>query len=231
MMVKVSQYIYTRIIRSLLHLANHTRPNIICVVGRLNRYIHNPNVSRWSALERVFKYLKGIVDYGLHYSFFSTVIKGFSDVNWIFDSKETKSTTRYVFTLCGGAVCWKSVKQTIIIGSILGIKLVTLDAANSKDEWLQKNLIDVPFVSKSIPPISIHYDSQVTIAMAKSKKKNLKIRHMTIRHKSIRHLISHGIISLDFIKSKKNITDPLTKGLVRQRVIQSSRKMGLKPLN
>ena len=54
---------------------------------------------------------------------------------------------------------------------------------------------------------------------------------MTIRHKSIRHLISHGIISLDFIKSKKNITDPLTKGLVRQRVIQLSRKMGLKPLN
>jgi hypothetical protein len=67
--------------------------------------------------------------------------------------------------------------------------------------------------------------------MAKSKKKKLKIKHMTIRHKSIRHLISHGIISLDFIKSKKNITDPLTKGLVRQRVIQLSRKMGLKPLN
>jgi hypothetical protein len=45
MMVKVSHYIYSRIIRSLLHLLNHTRPNIICAVGRLNRYTHNPNVS------------------------------------------------------------------------------------------------------------------------------------------------------------------------------------------
>ena len=51
-----------------------------------------------------------------------------------------------------------------------------------------------------------------------------------VRHKSIRNLISHGIISLDFVRSKNNIADPLTKGLPHQQVLESSRRMGLKSI-
>jgi hypothetical protein len=57
-----------------------------------------------------------------------------------------------------------------------------------------------------------------------------KKRHMII-NKHIRHLISHGIISLDFVMSEKKITDLLTKYLTYQQVIQSLRKIGRKPLN
>ena len=39
--------------------------------------------------------------------------------NWIFDSNEIKSTSGYVFTLAGGAVSWKSAKQTIISRSTM----------------------------------------------------------------------------------------------------------------
>ena len=35
---------------------------------------------------------------------------------------------------------------------------------------------------------------------------------------------------LDFVKSEKNIADPLTKGLSRSVVLDSSREMGLSPL-
>ena len=52
-----------------------------------------------------------------------------------------------------------------------------------------------------------------------------------MRHKSIRHLISHGVISVNFVRSKNNIADPLTKGLMHQQVIQSLRGMGLEPIN
>ena len=38
-----------------------------------------------------------------------------------------------------------------------------------------------------------------------------------MRHKSIRYLISHDVISLDFVRSKNNTADPLTKGLTRQQ--------------
>ena len=74
-------------------------------------------------------------------------------------------------------------------------------------------------------------DSQIAISKVTSKiLKKKKRRHLRVRHKSIRNLISHGVISLDFVRSKNNIADPLTKGLTRQQVLESSRGMRLKPI-
>ena len=59
---------------------------------------------------------------------------------------------------------------------------------------------------------------------------NGKSRHIRRRHNTIRKLISTGIISIDYVRSKDNIADPLTKGLNRKLVEKSSRGMRLKPL-
>ena len=76
----------------------------------------------------------------------------------------------------------------------------------------------------------MHYDSQVVISKVTSKNFNEKRRHLRVRHKFIKNLISHGVISLGFVRSKNNIVDPLTKGLMRQQVLESSRRMRLKPI-
>jgi hypothetical protein len=54
---------------------------------------------------------------------------------------------------------------------------------------------------------------------------------MRRRHNTIRQLISTGVIAIDFVRSKDNISDPLTKGLNRDLVDKASRGMGLKPIN
>ena len=38
----------------------------------------------------------------------------------------------------------------------------------------------------------------------------------------------NGIMTIEYIRSKKNIADPLTKGLTREQVSKSSRGMSLK---
>ena len=35
-------------------------------------------------------------------------LEGFSDVNWIFDIMDTKSTSGYVFTIAGKVASWES---------------------------------------------------------------------------------------------------------------------------
>jgi hypothetical protein len=47
---------------------------------------------------------------------------------------------------------------------------------------------------------------------------------------SVRELLKNGVISLEFVRSKKNLEDPLAKGLTRKLVLESLREMGLKPL-
>ena len=57
-----------------------------------------------------------------------------------------------------------------------------------------------------------------------------KFRHISRRYNIIRQLIFTGVISIDYVRSKDNIADPLTKGLNKELVEKSSRGMGLKPL-
>ena len=76
----------------------------------------------------------------------------------------------------------------------------------------------------------MHCDGQVVMSKVARKNFNEKRRHLRVRHKSIRNLISHGVISLDFVRSENNITDPLTKGLTRQQVLKSSMGMRLESI-
>ena len=67
-------------------------------------------------------------------------------------------------------------------------------------------------------------------ARAKSNIYNGKSRHIRRRHNTIKQLLSSGVISIQYIKSKENIADPLTKGLLREQIKYTSRGMGLKPV-
>ena len=81
-----------------------------------------------------------------------------------------------------------------------------------------------------MPPICIYCDSQSAIGRAQSKMYNGKSRHIRRRHNTIRQQLSTGIISIDYVMSKDNIADLLTKGLNRELVEKSARGMGLKPM-
>jgi hypothetical protein len=67
--------------------------------------------------------------------------KGYSDANWISDIKDSKSTSRYIFTFCGALVLWKSFKQTCIIRFTMKSEFITFDKAGDEAKWIQ-NFLD-----------------------------------------------------------------------------------------
>ena len=97
-----------------MYLASATRPDIAFAVSKLSRFVSKPGDVHWHAVERVMRYLKGTMNYGHLYTGYPLVLEGYSDANWISDADEMKATTGYMFTLGGGAVSWKSCKQTIL---------------------------------------------------------------------------------------------------------------------
>ena len=99
------------------------------------------------------RYLKGIIDYGIHYTGYPRVLEGYSDSNWISDVDEIKDTSGYVFVFGGGAVFWKFCKQTILTRSTMEAELTALDTTTVEAEWLRELLMDLPIVEKSIPAI------------------------------------------------------------------------------
>ena len=87
-----------------MYIMNCTRPDIAYVVSKLSKYTSNPGEDHWKALVRVLRYLKYTLNYGLHYTRYLAVLEEYSDANWISNTKDTKSTSGYVFTLGGAAV-------------------------------------------------------------------------------------------------------------------------------
>ena len=158
------------------------------------------------------------------------MLEGYTDANWISDTKDTKSTSGYVFTIGGAAVSWKSSKQTCIARSTMESEFIALDKAGEEAEWLRNFLEDIPIWPKPVPAITIHCDSQSAIGRAQSNMYNGKSRFIRRRHNTIRQMLSNGIIVIDYVKSKDNTADPFTKGLPRELVDKASRGMGLKPM-
>ena len=84
------------------------------------------------------------MEYDFHYTGYPIVLEGYSDANWISDSKDSKSTSGYVFTLGGAAVSWKSSKQTCITRSTMESEFIALDKAGEEAVWLQNFVEDIP---------------------------------------------------------------------------------------
>ncbi|KAF3644127.1 hypothetical protein FXO38_03061 [Capsicum annuum] len=196
-----SQLEYARVLGCLMYITNCTRPYIACAISKLSRYTSSPNKTNWMALKRVLGFLEYTQDYTLNYNKYPAVLEGSSAANWITGSTEVKSTSEYVFTIGGGAVSWKLSKQICIARSTMESKFITLDKVSEEAEWLQNFLEDIPYWPKPVAP----------------------------RHNTIRELSSSGIITIDYVKSKDNVSDPLIKGLSRKGVERTSKGMGLRP--
>lgn len=214
-----------------MYLMTCTRPDIAFTVNSLSKYTSNPGDNHWKAIVRILRYLRYTRNYGLHYTREPAVLEGFSDASWISDIKNSKGTSGYVFTLGGGAVSWKSSRQTIITRSTMESEFVALDKTGEEAEWLRNFLEDIPEWPKPVHTICLYCDNQASIKRAQNVMYNGKSRHMRRRHNTVRQLITTGVISIDYVKSKDNIADPLTKGLNRDQVETTSRRMGLKAIN
>ena len=121
-------------------------------------------------------------------------------------------------------------KKMVIAKSTMESKFIALNKCGEEAKWLRHFLEDIPRWPKLMLPICIHYDSQSAIGRAQNSMYNAKPRHIRHRHNIIRQLLSTGVISLNYVRSKDNITDPLTKGLNRELIENSLRGMGLKPI-
>ncbi|PHU30598.1 hypothetical protein BC332_02691 [Capsicum chinense] len=108
-------------------------------------------------------------------------------------------------------------------------EFIALDKAGEEAEWLQNFLEDIPYWPKPVAPVCIHCDSQAAIGKAGSMMYNGNSHHIRWRYNTVRKLLSSGIITIKYVKSKDNMSDPLIKGLSREGVERTSKGKGLRP--
>lgn len=155
-------------------------------------------------------------------------MEGYSDASWIDHSSDSKSTSGWIHTLVGRAISWASKKQTCIAHSTMEAEFIVLAAAGKEAEWIRDLLRDIHLWHRPIPSIPKYCDSVATLSKVNNVVYNGKSRHIGLRHNYVRQLIDDGTISIVYVKSCGNLTDPLTKPLTRDLVGSTTRDMSLK---
>jgi hypothetical protein len=103
---------YASAVGSLQYAQVCTRLDLAFVTGLLDRFQSNPEIEHWKLVKKVLRYLQDTKDHMLTYrKSYSLQIVGYSDSDYA--GGDRKSTSEYVFTLTGGAISWKSSKQTV----------------------------------------------------------------------------------------------------------------------
>nr|GEW47251.1 zinc finger, CCHC-type [Tanacetum cinerariifolium] len=179
----VDQLEYSRAIDCLMYAMTSTRLDISYVVGRSSRFPSNPSRQYRYAITRVFKYLKGTMNYGLSYIRYSSVLEAYLNASWINHVEDSSSLSGWVFLLKGGAISWASNKQTCITSSTIEYEFVALAAAGKEADWLRNLIHEILKWPKPIAPIFIRCDSAATLTKAYSQIYNGKSRHLSVRHR------------------------------------------------
>ena len=155
---------YREALGALQYLSVATRPDITYAVSILARFSHNPGITHWNALKRVYAYLKSTRDLWLTFGGEQLMLEGFSDADGM-SQEDRHAISGYVFMLNGGAVSWSSKRQGTISLSTTEAEYIALTHAAKEVIWF-RNLLSELFgsITHLIP---IHSDNQSAIALAK----------------------------------------------------------------
>ena len=83
---------YRQLVGSLLYLT-HSRPDLSFVIGRVARYMQTPHKIHWKAAKRIIRYIRGTIQFGIHYSTGGKpLLVGFTDLDWADDLDDRNST-------------------------------------------------------------------------------------------------------------------------------------------
>jgi len=120
---------YRSMIGGLLYLTQ-TRPDIMNVVGLVGRFQVDPKEYHVVAVKRIFRYLKGTIDYELWYPKDDNfTLHTYIDADWAGDVDDRKSTSGGAFFLGRRLVSWISKKQEAI--SLSTVEAEYIEAANN----------------------------------------------------------------------------------------------------
>ena len=209
---------YQAAIGSLIYASIASRPDIAEAVGVLSQFMARPGPEHWTGVKRIFRYIKGTLDFGLKYVASDKgdlSLQGYSDADWAGDVSTRKSTSGYVFKLGGATISWKSKRQSVVALSSTEAEYVALSSAAQETVWLRHLLSSIGF-EQSHPTI-LYEDNQGAIALSKNPKDHPRTKHIDIKYHYIRECMEKKEAQLIYCTTEDMLADILTKGLPKVR--------------
>ncbi|GJY29859.1 retrotransposon protein, putative, ty1-copia subclass [Tanacetum coccineum] len=142
------------------------------------------------------------------------------------DREDIKSQTGYVFVLNGGAVDWKSSKQSTTALSAIKAEYIAASKAAMEAVWIRKFILGLGIVPTINKPIKMLYDNSITLLIANELGVQKGAKHYYRRYHYVRECIELGEIYVLKVHTDDNLADHFTKALPKGTLTQHARSIG-----
>lgn len=215
---------YREALGALMYISVASRPDITYAVAQLAKFGENPGPTHWTALKRVYAYLKKTRSLRLTLGGSDdTHLLGYSDADGM-SNEDRHAISGYVF-LIGGAVSWSSKRQEIVSLSTVEAEYVALTHATKEAIWLRNFLTEV--YRAPLDPVTLYGDNQGALALAHDDKFHARTKHIDIRFHFVRYAVETNKIKLVYCPTEDMTADVLTKALPSMKAKHFASSMGL----
>lgn len=156
---EMSKIPYMEAVGTLLYISRISRPDISFAVNAVSRFNNNPGQAHWKAVKRIFRYLKGTINYKITFTNGQEHnITGYSDADWANNMEDSKSITGCVVKMCGGPILWTSKRQRTVALSTVEAEYIALASTCQEVVWLRELSKEIEQIVNPEPTV-IHCDN------------------------------------------------------------------------
>ncbi|RVW61368.1 Retrovirus-related Pol polyprotein from transposon TNT 1-94 [Vitis vinifera] len=171
------------------------------LVSAVSQFMHSPTEEHMEAVYRILRYLKMTPGKGL---FFKKTenrdTEVYSDADWAGNIIDRRSTSGYCSFVWGNLVTWRRI-------------------------WIKRVLSELGQTSSS--PILMMCDNQAAISIAKNLVHHDRTKHVEIDRHFITEKVTSETVKLNYVPTKHQTADILTKALPRPNFEDLTCKLGL----
>src|SRR6266852_5279991 len=204
---------YAQLIGELQFVANSTRPDIAYAVNRLASYTANPSMQHVAALKRVLRYLAGTRDLEITYKHAPESpesFEGYADTAYR-NRDDGKSITGYVFVAAGGAITWRSNKQSVTAISTTEAEYIALWESGKEASWLRNLYNELGLTQQK--PTMLNSNSTGVVSIAKDPLFHKRTKHIDSKYHWVQEKVQAGRFEVEYLPTTEQPADVLTKVL------------------
>nr|GEX81212.1 copia protein [Tanacetum cinerariifolium] len=195
---------------SLMYLTA-SRPDLVFAVCMCAKYQAKPIKKHLEALKRVFRNLKGTINWGLWYSKDTAMaLTAYADADHAGCQDTRRSTSGSAQFLGDKLVSWSSKKQKSTAISTTEAEYIVMSGCCAQILWMRSQLTDYEFDFNKIP---LYCDNRSAIALCCNNVQHSRSKHIDIRHHFIREKVERGVVELYFEMTDYQLADIFTKAL------------------